>query len=255
VNSSRATLSWASAVRLALLAAAIGAVACLWWAWCHFPQLAWNEVRLAPAFALRHGLNPYPPIGGGPLTTWIYGPVGLLVNLPATFAPHAAGALQIASLVNFLLIIGPLAVVFFGSAELRVRGLATCSVALALGVLLVPAPNLVLQVADQSAIAFGVLSCWCLSRHARLDHPGMAAAAALCMLAVWSKQTVVFLFAGQFIFLLLNQGRRTALHYTAWVVGCNLLAAAASPAAREYPPVPGPCSWSRPAPLPCTGPG
>lgn len=206
----------------------MGAVACVWWAWCHFPQLAWNDVRLAPAFALRHGINPYPPVGGGPLSTWIYGPVGLLVNLPATFAPTATGALQLASLINFLLVIGPLALVFFGSPELRARGLLTCGLALALGTLLVPANNLVLQVADHASIAFGLLSCWCLTRGARLQHRDFATAAALCALTIWSKQTAVFLFAGQFIYLLFAQGRGTALVYTGWVVGFNVLSAAAA---------------------------
>jgi hypothetical protein len=237
VNSSRSAISWDSAVRLTLLAASVGAAACLWWAWCHFPQLAWNEVRLAPAFALRHGISPYPPLGDGPLFTWIYGPVGLLVNLPATFATSAGGALQLASLINFLVVLGPLAVVFFGSAELRARGWLTCGLALALGVLLVPAPNLVLQVADHAAIACGLLSCWTLSRSARLLSPGLATAAALCTLAIWSKQTAVFLFAGQFVFLWVVHGRRTALLYAAWVAGCNGLAAAAAITAFGFDPL------------------
>src|SRR5206468_655065 len=66
------TRSWV--LRLAVTAAALAAVACLWSAWCEFPHYAWNDMRLAPAFAVAHGINPYPDLGGGPLSTWIYGP-------------------------------------------------------------------------------------------------------------------------------------------------------------------------------------
>jgi hypothetical protein len=211
-----ASISWSSAVRLSLLAATVGAVACLWWAWCHFPQLAWNDVRLAPAFALRHGINPYPPEGGGPLSTWIYGPVGLVVNLPATFASTAKAALQSASLINFLVVLGPLAIAFFGSRELRARGISTCGLALALGVLLVPSSNLVLQVADHAAIAFGLLSCWRLTRLPMPNHRQLATAGVLCALAIWSKQITVFLFVGQFAYLIVAQNRRIAFIYAGW---------------------------------------
>ncbi|HEX2862214.1 MAG TPA: hypothetical protein VHN79_11265 [Lacunisphaera sp.] len=223
MKSSRAPLPWNAAVWLALAAAAGGAVACLWWAWCHFPQLAWNDARLAPAFALRHGINPYPPEGGGPLSTWIYGPVGLLLNLPATFAATAARALHAASLLNFGVVLAPLLVVFFGSAELRARGLPLCSLAFALGVLLVPAPNLVLQVADHAAIAFGLLSCWTLARPAAPRARDLGLAALLCALAIGSKQIAVFAAAGQGIFLLLAHGRRTALAYAGGLAACVLL--------------------------------
>jgi hypothetical protein len=109
-------------VRLALVAAALGVLGCLWNAWCEFPFYSWNDVRLAPAFALRHGVNPYPLIGDGPLFTWIYGPVSLFLHLPATFAGTAQGALQTAAVVNALLVLLPPAVVFFGSTELSRRG-------------------------------------------------------------------------------------------------------------------------------------
>jgi len=213
---------------LALLASTLGALGCLWWAWCYFPQLAWNEVRLAPAFALRLGINPYPPIGGGPLSTWIYGPVGMLLNLPATLARDAIGALQIACLINFSLIIGPLACVLWGTAELRARGPVICGLALTLALLLVPSPNLVLQVADQAAVAFGVLSCWFLARHAEPRGWDLAAAAACSTLALWSKQTELFLCAGQVLYLLIVHRRRAALQFTAWLALGNGFALAAA---------------------------
>ncbi|MEO5959673.1 MAG: hypothetical protein ABIZ49_08665, partial [Opitutaceae bacterium] len=209
---------------LSLGAAALGALACMWKAWCDFPFYAWNEIRLAPAFAVRHGLNPYPLLGDGPLTTWIYGPIGLLINLPATFAPSAASAVQAAAVINALVILAPLAIIFFASAELRARGMTTCFLALALSVLLLPSPNLALQVADHSAIACGLLSCWYLARQSNPRGSRLAIAAAFCALAVWSKQIAVFLVPAQLIFLARGSGLRTATQYFAWFTGFSLLA-------------------------------
>ena len=184
-------------MRFALLAAWIVGVACLWTAWCEFPMYAWNETRLAPAFALRYGINPYPPVDGGPLSTWIYGPVGIVVNLPATLATTAAAALQLAYLVNLSVVLLPLVVIFFGSSELRSRGPAGPWLALGFGLLLVPRPNLVLQVADHAAIASGLLSCWFLTRDRDPTPTRLAIAAASCALAIGAKQIEVFLLPAQ----------------------------------------------------------
>lgn len=205
------------APRLALFAAAAGAVACLWMAWCIFPCLAWNELRVAPAFALRHGINPYPPLGGGPLSTWIYGPVGIVADLPVTFATSPAGALHLASLITMLATIVPLAVIFFGSAELRARGRWAPWLALALGVLLVSDRNFLFQVPDESAIALGLLSGWCLTRRARPGAGALAVAAALCALAIASKQLAVFLVPAQLAYLWLGGNRANAYRYAAWL--------------------------------------
>jgi hypothetical protein len=202
---------------LALLAATVGAAGCLWLAWCEFPFHAWNDVRLAPAFALRHGVQPYPLLGGGPLFTWIYGPIGIFINLPATFAASPVAALHIASVINALTVLGPLAIIFFGSPELRARGPGTCAVALALATLFIPRPNLIFQVADHLACAFGLLSCWVLVRHPGATQRSLVAAALLCTLAVWSKQIAVFLLPAQVAYLMIAHHRTAAFRYAAWV--------------------------------------
>ena len=212
-----ATMPGRSVLRLALVAATLGALGCLWTAWCEFPFHAWNDIRLAPSFALRHGVNPYPGAGEGPLFTWIYGPVPLLLNLPATFATSALGALQAAWVINTLLLLLPLTVILLGTPELRARGPATCGLALALATLLIPRPNLVFHVADHAALAAGLLSCWVLARHPHPAWRRLATAAALCALAVWSKQIAVFLLPAQLLFLARASGRRTAAAYLGWV--------------------------------------
>ncbi len=195
----------------------MGVAGCLWAAWCEFPVHAWNDLRLAPAFALRHGIDPYPPLGGGPLSTWIYGPVGIFVNLPATFASTAPAAMHSASLINAAVVIGPLALIFFASSELRARGLAIPLLALLLAILFIPRPNLVFHVADHSAIAFGLLSCWFLARRRIPTNTTLAVAGALCAAAVWSKQIAVFLLVAQVIYLLLGNGRSIAFRHLTWV--------------------------------------
>ena len=202
---------------LALTATTIACLLCLWTAWCEFPIYSWNEARLVPAFALRDGLNPYPLVGGGPLLTWIYGPLGILINLPATFATSAAGALHLASLINFVVLILPLALIFLGSTELRSRSPSARWLALTVAVLLIPRPNLVLQVADHAAIAFGLLSCWWLARNPKPHNVHLVIAALACALAIWSKQVAVFLVGAQIAYLFLSDNRTTVPRYLLWL--------------------------------------
>lgn len=145
------------------LAAAVAGVAAglfLWRCWCAFPASYWNELRVAPAFALRFGFPLYPGLDDGPLSTWIYGPVGAVVNLPATFASSAAGAVLIAGVINIVMLVGPMIAVCLNATELRMQGWKVQLLALALCILLLPVFSLTFQVADHSSIAFGLLSCW-----------------------------------------------------------------------------------------------
>lgn len=210
---------------LAFAAATLGAMACLWVAWCEFPFHAWNDMRLAPAFAVSLGINPYPLLGEGPLLTWIYGPVGILINLPATLANSAITALHMASLINATCVLGPLALLFFASPELRARGWAAGLFAFALAVLLVPRPNLVLQVADHCAIAAGLLANACLARRAIPSRRFLLLAAVATTLAIWSKQIAVFLPVAQVVYLAIHQNRALALRYVGILAGLNIVAA------------------------------
>lgn len=200
------------------LIAAVGAACYGWMSWCAFVGVTWNDIRLAPAFALRHGWPLYPPLGGGPLSTWIYGPVGVLVNLPATFASSAVGAVQIAGLINGLTLIGPVAVIFFTSAELRRAGRATQSLALALGILLLPYFSLVYQVPDHTATALGLLACWCLAKPNSPNAAQSIFAALLCVAAIWAKQTALFLPPALVVFLLSVKARGACVRFVAWTV-------------------------------------
>jgi hypothetical protein len=196
-----------------LIATIAASLLCLWVAWCEFPIYSWNEARLIPAFALRAGINPYPLIGGGPVFTWIYGPVGILINLPATFATSAAGALHGATLVNFGVLFFPLAFIFHSSVDLKGRSKTVPWFALAVAVLITPRPNLVLQVADHAAIAFGLLSCWWLVREPKPGNIRVGIAALLCTLAIWSKQVTVFLVVAHVGYLIVTHNRGALVKY------------------------------------------
>jgi len=212
-----------NAVYYALPVIVAGVLLCLWRASCEFPVYAWNEARLAPAFALRQGINPYPPLGGGPLSTWIYGPLGIVVNLPATFASTALGAVQAACLINLTVLITPLAWVFFRSRDLQKSNGAMRWFALGVAILLIPRPSLVLQIADHTAVAFGLFSCWFLTRSAHPSMFDLFSAAISGILAVWTKQIEVFLIAAQLVYLLLVTDRSAAVGYLSWLLGFGLL--------------------------------
>ena len=62
------------------LSCAVAAAALwLWVCLCLFPLSVWNDVRLAPAFALARGATLYAGENSGAVGTWIYGPLPLLL--------------------------------------------------------------------------------------------------------------------------------------------------------------------------------
>jgi hypothetical protein len=211
-------------VTVAVLAAA---AAYLWWGWCVFPLSDWNEVRLAPAFALRHGLTVYAPAGGGPLSTWIYGPLPLVLNLPATLAPDPATAVLVAGALNLLVLVAPLALVGGTAGALRTLPYWARGCALALAVLLLPGGSLAFQVADQTAIAAGLVASWCLVRApAGPGARALAAAALACTLSIAAKQVSVFLAAAHVFYLFRYVGGAAARRYLGWLTLFGLAVAA-----------------------------
>lgn len=205
-----------------MLAGVAGVIAFrLWTSFCFFPLAEWNHVRLAPTFMLWFGPTPYPGLDGGPLTTWIYGPVPLLLNLPAVLAHDTIPALFIASLINLLGAILPAAMAVFslrGPSTTRTDRLWALWLCLALW------PNSSLQYiqADNWAVAFGLLSNGLLLRArggpgALLGLAGLSAA-----LAVWSKQTALGLVAAQLLWLGWAVGLRGAGRYAIICAVCGL---------------------------------
>lgn len=200
----------------------------IWTSFCFFPFTEWNSVRLAPTFMLWFGPTPYPSLASGPLTTWIYGPVALLLNLPAVLAHDPITALYLAGTINVLGAVVPAAVAVFALAEPRTETPRTDRLwALLLCLALWPNSSLQYIQADNAAIAFGLLSNVLLVR-GRDGNRVLLPLAALCAaLAVWSKQTSIGLLAGQTLWLAIVVGRKSAVRYAALGAGCALALGAA----------------------------
>ena len=196
-----------------LLAGVAGVIAFrLWTSVCFFPLAEWNHVRLAPTFMLWFGPTPYPGLNGGPLTTWIYGPVPLLLNLPAVLAHDTIPALLIAGIINLLAAILPATIAVFalaGPAPARTDRFWALGLCLALW----PNPSLQYIQADNWAIAFGLLSN-VLLLHSRGGPGILPGLAGLCAaLAVWSKQTALGLVLAQLLWLGWTVGFRETVRY------------------------------------------
>ncbi|MBC7367392.1 MAG: DUF2029 domain-containing protein [Undibacterium sp.] len=203
----------------AAVVAGLGAAFFLWGSWCAFPDSNWNEMRLAPAFALRYGITLYPLVGDGPLSTWIYGPVGAAINLPATLADSPAHAIAVAGVINSLTLILPFALICGSDSSHRPPGLALRALVFALCILSLPSLCLIFQVADHAAAALGLLSTWILTRHRSPGTARIGWAAGLCVLAAWSKQTSALLAVAHILGLLAMRERGAALRYAIIVVG------------------------------------
>ncbi len=185
-------------------------------AWCAFPLSDWNALRLAPSFMLRFGPTPYPGIDDGPVTTWIYGPVPLWLNLPATLASTPAGTLLVAAAINLALVLVPV-LVALRSQPGGESGSWPGSLAWAglLCLALWPNSSLHYLQADNVAVAFGLISNAWLMRTGAKAHLALVGAAGCAALAVWSKQTSLGLVAAQLVWLAWKAGWPSALRYAA----------------------------------------
>lgn len=200
----------------------------LWCEWCAFPGSTWNAIRLAPSFMLRFGPTPYPGLEGGPVTTWIYGPVPLLLNLPATLAAGTAPALLVAGALNLLLAVVPAALFAWWLPGPRPTTAGHRMWTLLLILALWPNSGLRFIQADNAAVAFGLTANLLLLRRHLRTEPGTGAsgpdpagfldlptlgAAGLTALAVWSKQVWIALVGAQLLWLAVAAGPRAAWRY------------------------------------------
>jgi hypothetical protein len=91
---------WPAWLERGLVAGAVVAAATwVWLSWCIFPLRSWNDIRLAPSFALTLGLPLYPGADGA-ASTWMYGPLPVWLNWPATWMPGPGEALLVAGGIN-----------------------------------------------------------------------------------------------------------------------------------------------------------
>ncbi|HVZ63201.1 MAG TPA: hypothetical protein VG936_01330 [Lacunisphaera sp.] len=198
----------------------------LWGCWCGFPAIPWNDIRVAPAVALHRGISAFSTASAGPLSTWTYGPVPILLLWPAGFASGAAGAVQVAGIIHIITTIAAFALVAFGwpTAAGRDGTMGVRFGAALLCVLLVrnPTSGFLVFCADAPGIAFGLGSLLALARGDRWTAAVCAAAAAGC------KQTMVDVGLAEFVWLWVAGSPRDAIHHLARCAAAGLVLAAAS---------------------------
>lgn len=198
--------------RLAAASAGV-AVACaavwLWLCLCTFPLRSWNDIRLAPAFAPRLGLPIYPG-ADGPASTWMYGPLPVWLNLPATLTPGPGEALVVAGVVNIVVTLLPtLAVAWlWPTGPLASPGPAGRIVAATLAIAAMPWATWQYLQADNFAIGCGLVANLVLVRGR--GEPACFAAAALATAALACKQTSLAIPLAQVVWLWLTAGRTAA---------------------------------------------
>ncbi len=195
---------------VSVLGVAVAAVGLwLWGCLCLFPVSRWNEIRLAPSFMGQAGVNPYPGPSAGPVTTWIYGPLPILVQWPATLAHNAVAALMAAGVINLLVAVLPLAVAVRKQAAPGTPAV-THAWALLLALACWPAANLIFCQADNTAIACGLIAGALVAGAGPRDNALLWVSAAAATLALWAKQTEFGPLLGQIVYLGLRYGRRAA---------------------------------------------
>lgn len=203
-------LSW---LERGLIAAAVAAAAIwLWLSWCIFPLRSWNDIRLAPTFALKLGLPLYPGADGA-ASTWMYGPLPVWLNWPATWMPGPGEALFVAGGINAGIQVAAILAVCLawptprsGPVSLGGRLLAA-----AVTIAIWPWANWQFLQADNFAVACGLLANLVLARSG-----GEAAAwgaAALVTAGLMCKQTSLGVPLGQVAWLAATVGTLPALKH------------------------------------------
>jgi hypothetical protein len=195
------------------LLAALAAAAWLWACWCLFPISVWNDVRLAPAFALARGVPLYPGETSGAVGTWIYGPLPALLLWPATWAASAAQALLTAGTLNLLFTVGAIAAVCAAWPAPAGRTLQPADRLLAatLAIALWPGAAFQYLQADNFAVALGLVGNLLLVR--TQTNAGRWGAAALAVAGLACKQTSLGVAAAQIVWLGVAVGRGEALRH------------------------------------------
>lgn len=205
--------------------AAAGLVGVILWGYAMMtPAIEWNAARLFPTMLLAAGRSPYFPAMQGPATGWIYGPVMPLLHLPAALAPTITSAMLVSAWINAAVFLLPILLVADYAA--RQCGLTPERLAVAVagvGLLLAwrSLNNYLLCIeCDQVAIGLALLSCLCLAREQLIG------AAALAVLAVWTKQIAIAVPAAHLLYLLAGKRRSAALRYLEWFGGIGVAVSA-----------------------------
>jgi hypothetical protein len=191
----------------------------------------YSAARLAQSTGLVQGHGLYHGATSGPALSTIYGPVSVLLYVPAALLDDITASMFAASVTNILCFLLPLFVLFLCGRGRESRTFAVAFFALtAAGMLAFESMRQMLGSihVDGPAVGLGILSCALLI--GTTEAPGfgrLLAAALLAGLSAWTKQVDAPLALGQLAWLGLAHGRGTAGRYLVAL----LLAAGATTAA------------------------
>ncbi len=197
-----------------LILAAAGLLCSIWlWScWCSFPGIPWNDIRVAPAVALHHGISIYTTAGAGPVSTWIYGPLPLLLLWPAGLATNPIGALEIAGAIHIGLKVMALAVTCLwwpaatgAVSPVRDRQLRLGAALLCVLLVRNETSGYIVYSADASGLVFGLLGLLALAHRQNWVAAACAAAAVAC------KQTMIGLGLAEVVWLYVTVSPREAV--------------------------------------------
>ena len=192
--------------------------------WLKVSDFDWNQARLAPLFGLRYGYSLYYTAENGPVTGAIYGPISYLAYFPSLIANAPLPALLIGSITATIYYFAPILWIFlsgqFRRGPGRVIGLFLI---LIFGIWTIGNPALSYSGfdihADAPALGLGAAACALLMRKAELagrqHFLRLLGSALLAVLAVYSKQSVIFLIPALTGFVWIADGKRSALIYAA----------------------------------------
>ena len=111
VNSRQATQSRSLIVALAGIGIVVFSIS-VWIAIARNLDFPWTSIRLAPAFALAHGIPLYSIPDRGPWVMVGYGPLYPLAYLPSVLARDPRSAVTVATLLAHLFVLAPAGLVF-----------------------------------------------------------------------------------------------------------------------------------------------
>jgi hypothetical protein len=195
------------------------------------PNHWWNQARLAPLFGLRYGYSLYYPSDAGPVLDVVYGPIAYLAYFPSLLAHLPIPALLIGSTAASLYYFLPVAWIFMSGQFRRREGRA-------LGLFLliifafwtISSPPLQYSCfnihADAPALGFGAIASALLMRTNESRQPVClrVLAALFTVLAIFSKQSTIFLVPVLLCFIWITDGRRASLEFA---IGIAILSALA----------------------------
>ena len=193
--------------------AAGGSLTWIWISFCNFPGVFWNEGRFAAAAAFSRGWSVYPTATEGVVNTWVYGPLPLIVLLPATWFNTPTAALIGAGAINTLVIAIPLVLTVWFWPGLQQKTPSGWSRFAVLAVLPILWPEYFWHslFADSFVVAFGLLGNLMLIRHPKGSalwiSAGFATAAMAC------KQTAIGIPLAQVAWIGWTMGWRAGVHH------------------------------------------